>query len=304
MKAIREVWNNLAVRIQGMEAAILGFARTVDYVSIGQNPTADVQDKYQINAQVLVPSLKECYRDIIEFREQYREEFPAPALTCLERFEGVAKQALGDGATTGRNQIQSIIAFVALRTELNFYLFDRDAQMRKLVERAFLHLKRRIIVEADFAKQWQEAYNAKAIDGRSLGETACEKLGAIQLLQHGIWAFKAHSERERTDLVLGIPIDEGEAMKSADTLVLTEWKKVNDKASQKDVDKAVEDGIKQAKIYTGSSLAGFEIHTAKYIPIVSWDRVLVNDCADSGILYRVINIPVCPSEPSKSKAPV
>lgn len=293
MKAFRDAWNNLATRIQGLEAAILGFTQTVNYACIAQTPTPDVQDRLQIAEKVLLPSLKECFQEILLFRDQYRSQLIEAAIKCIDRFESIAKSALGEGATTGRHQIQSIVAFVALRTELNYYCSDREFQMKRLVERAFLHLKRSIIADPIFARNWQDAHGK--------GETACEGLGAIHLLLHGIWAFKVEATQERTDLVLGTRLADDEAIQSADALILTEWKKADKDSSQIAIEKLIEAAIKQAKIYKGSSLAGYEVHSVKYIPIVSWDRVNVKDQEDGEVLYRVINIPVCPSKPSKAK---
>ena len=66
---------------------------------------------------------------------------------------------------------------------------------KSLVERAFIHLQRTIVVDHDIRKKWKSAFNT--------GEIACERLGAVHLLSHGIWAFKADALGERTDLILG-----------------------------------------------------------------------------------------------------
>ena len=299
MNTLLDAWNLLAARIHGLEAAIFGFTQTVQYVSIGQQPTLDVQDRLEIANRTLLPTMKECLQEILKFRDTYSGQLSGPVNECITRFDTIAKSALGTNAPGGRHQIQCIVAFVALRSELNYHLSDRESQMIKLVERAFLHLRRRIIADPDFAKQWKTSY-------QNGGEAACEKLGAVHLLQHGIWSFKAHSEHERTDLILGAPLDMQEADRSADALILTEWKKFDDqkykpKERESQMQKIAESAVKQAGIYTKSSLAGYEIRSTRYIPIVTEDRVAVSDIDEDGIKYRVINIPVDPESPSKAK---
>ncbi len=64
-------------------------------------------------------------------------------------------------------------------------------------------------------------------EGIAVGETACEKLGALHLLSHGILAFKAYAPGERTDLILGdrLVIDD-DLIAGTEGIVLTEWKRV------------------------------------------------------------------------------
>jgi len=52
---------------------------------------------------------------------------------------------------------------------------------------------------------------------------------AGHFLVHGTWAFKARTEGERTDLVLGAPLHvDDNVRRASDALVLTEWKRVID----------------------------------------------------------------------------
>jgi hypothetical protein len=54
------------------------------------------------------------------------------------------------------------------------------------------------IADSSIRQKWRNAFDE--------GEVACEKLGGVHLLLHGIWAFKVHTPEERTDLVLQEPI--------------------------------------------------------------------------------------------------
>ncbi len=299
MNTLREAWNPLAMRILGLEAGFCQlsqgeefFTRLRSGLSLGDlDPDKLIPDMY-------IPALRRCYDDIVSFHDTNRAILDHSVISCLEQFRTSAKFIKKDVAFP-RFQLQVIAAFSALRAELEYYFSDRESQMIKLVERAFSHLRRRIVADHDFAKQWQTSY-------KEGGEAACEKLGAVHLLQHGIWSFKAYAEHERTDLILGVSLDMQEVERSADALILTEWKKYNDKEDKPqkqaaEIQKIAENAVKQAKIYAQSSLAGYEIRSIRYIPIVTEDRVAVNDIDEDGIKYRVINIPVAPSTPSEAK---
>lgn len=111
----------------------------------------------------------------------------------------------------------------AFETEMSFLLADVQEMIRTRAGRAFEHLQRSIVADADTGRKWQRAFEA--------GEPACEALGAVQLLSHGIWAFKVNAAGERTDLVYrDEPLDTARLRSVADGLVLTEWKKAGDGA--------------------------------------------------------------------------
>ena len=117
------------------------------------------------------------------------------------------------------------------RAEMDHLLTDSTFAMLKRIKLAFLHLQRLIIVDERASQQWIEAF--------AQNEPRCEKLGAVHLLSHGIWAFKVDSTGERTDLVLQTPLRAyDEIISAADVLALTEWKLIRDKANyQKQLNK-------------------------------------------------------------------
>jgi len=144
------------------------------------------------------------------------------------------------------------------------------------------------------AKTWKTAYKD--------GETACERLGAVHLLLHGIWAFKAHAVAERTDLVLGQSLQVTPQIEGAsEALVLTEWKlfRRGDKLAAR-----AEEAFRQARLYGVGSLAGFELVSLRYLVIVSDDRVehMPADRPDGNVLYQYRNIATNPSAPSRDPA--
>ncbi len=290
MSVLREDWRSIAARIEGIESAILNFAKVDAFLMVGRDPFGIDRDRYLVRNDIILESLKECKQTIQEFQNLYLKQLSKTALKSIERFQTAANKALSPGSVTGLDQLQIITAFSVLKTELQFHLADNEYITKKLTERAFCHLRRSIVADKALREKWQSAYED--------GETACEKLGAAHLLSHGIWSFKVNTSEEKTDLVLGQPIDENEVRMTSDALILTEWKKAKADLTEPGVSALIRGAINQTKIYAGSVLSGFEIGTVRYIPIVSKHRVTVADQEEGGILYRVINIPVAPEKPS------
>jgi hypothetical protein len=63
-----------------------------------------------------------------------------------------------------------------------------EAPRRSRVERAFEHLNRSLVVDGDLKGRWLRAFMER--------EEECEKLGAVHLLQHGVFAFKPSTRRQ------------------------------------------------------------------------------------------------------------
>ena len=162
---------------------------------------------------------------------------------------------------------------------------------KRLSERAFIHLQRSIVADSEFRRRWIEAFNTD--------ETECEKLGAVHLLLHGIWAFKVNTAGERTDLVLPEPIREPSSIeRTAEALVLTEWKRV---LSPSETEVMAGDARKQAARYTVGALGGVELARYRFIVLVSKETLMLpEDRLENEIVYRHINIAVEPRSPSKS----
>ncbi len=164
-----------------------------------------------------------------------------------------------------------------------------NVRAARVAERAFAHLQRLIVVDDRTRQTWGTAF--------SQGETACERIGATHLLLHGIWAFKAHSEKERTDLVFGELLSINDEVRRASTaLVLTEWKKVSNRHMSSN---QIELAKRQAKAYAGGSLAGFELDAVRFLVMVSEKRLegMPKDIPEDGVTYRCINIAVDPPTP-------
>jgi hypothetical protein len=87
------------------------------------------------------------------------------------------------------------------------------------------------------------------------GEPKCEKLGSLHLLSHGVWAFKAHAAKGRTDLILNEPLSDISIIEKTSTaLVLTEWKVIR---KNNELDAKIREAYEQTKIYTAGVLSGY-----------------------------------------------
>jgi hypothetical protein len=140
---------------------------------------------------------------ILEFEKRYGAVLPPAASTRLLAFTETYNAKFRNRSAGGWSGMQGVLAQIgSFSGEFDYLLSDSEAEARSMVDRAFLHLQRSLVADPIFAERWQTAFKK--------GEPACEKLGAAHLLQFGIYAFKADSAGERTDLILGgrVPIDD------------------------------------------------------------------------------------------------
>lgn len=138
-------------------------------------------------------------------------------------------------------------------------------------------------------KKWLHAFNEH--------ETQCEKLGALHLLLHGVWAFKAYAEKGRTDLILNEPLSDTSIIeKSSTALVLTEWKVVR---NRNELHAKIDEAYEQTKIYKSGVLGGIELTKYRYLVMVSEKSMeMPSDIIEDMIVYRLINVAVNPDKPS------
>lgn len=228
------------------------------------------------------------------FAQQFGEELPPAALQAANEVLEL-KSALTPGANTQqlaweglRLEMQgAVIRLRAFESEMTFLLSDVQGRMRSLAERAFIHLNRLIVVDDAVRLKWQDAF--------AIGETKCEALGSVHLLQHGIFAFKVYAEGARTDLIFHEPILDG-VEQFADAVVLTEWKIAKEDAK---ANASFAEARRQAQLYVDGPLAASELRNYRYAVVVTSRRVNVpGDLVQDGITYRHINIPVRPDSPS------
>lgn len=240
--------------------------------------------------QVLIPSSKEIFGDIKNFRATYGQSLPYKASQCLDTFLNEFQKHVLVQNPTALSTVQMALTLLAsLRSRLTYHLSDIQAQARRITERAFVHLQRSIVVDLDTRARWKIAFESH--------ETKCEKLGAVHLLSHGIWAFKAHAEGGHTDLILGEPIrDLNQVEATADALVLTEWKVVRNLS---ELEKKAQEAYEQAARYAGETLAGIELAGYRYLVLVSDNFMDMPDHRiEREVTYQHINIAVSPQLPS------
>ena len=183
-----------------------------------------------------------------------------------------------------------IINISAFRSDTEYCLASNSQLILRKTERAFLHLQQCIVADEEFENKWKSVFHSKR-------EPDLEKLGAAHLLLHGIYAFKAHSEGGRTDLVFNEPLDLSSVQRTSEGLVLTEWKKIL--KSGDDVNLIAKQAREQSYHYSRSALAGIELSSIRFIILVSEKRKSKPpDFNYDGVIYKHINIAVDPDSPS------
>jgi hypothetical protein len=269
-------WKAISAHIRGLLAAAELHAQF--FISHNKNPYG-IAKTLQVQCGGIIEELK-------SFHIMYAASIPVPAREAFARFmadggKQNADNSLGD-ELLGRAVIIKIAAFEA---ETTFFFHDAREKLRSACELAFVHLQRLIVVDEDVRAKWKRAF--------SDGETKCEKLGAVHLLWHGIWAFKVDASGARTDLVFPEPINFEN--KTVDVgLVLTEWKKATNDTTQ-----IYTEAQKQAAMYSEGVLAGIELVSHRYVVVVTEKYAKPpSDLEIKGVVYRHINIAVDPDSPS------
>jgi hypothetical protein len=199
------------------------------------------------------------------------------------------RQRLGHVANVGTGNYiiaNRLVTLVALRAPLDRELRTTEEPRRRLVDRAFLHLNRTLMVDDVVRERWKQALSF---------EPRCEQLGAVHLLSHGVFGFKADGGTGRTDLILGEPVRPNEEIESVDAMVLTEWKV----ARKNDAIAKAYEGRAQAERYAALELAGFELRRHRYIVVVSATPEAI-PLAETigGVTYHFVNVAVERASPS------
>ncbi|ADO71711.1 uncharacterized protein STAUR_3923 [Stigmatella aurantiaca DW4/3-1] len=254
-----------------------------------------IQETLGASNALLVPEFKELFSLLGDFNTRFGTHLPPGAGLALSRFffaQTQSKRFLPEGNAIGLQGALLLGGLLSgVRSQVTYFLSDKQTRARRMVDRAFTHLQRSLAADkAVFGARWLAAFQGPR------AEEACEKLGAVHLLQFGIWAFKAEAAGGKTDLILGERVNEEEAMRSADAMVLTEWKMV--RAKDDPVTRAHE-ALEQAEKYTLETLAGFELSSYRYLVLVSEDYLApIPPIPQGGRTYEVCNIAVTPSTPA------
>lgn len=278
-------WQALRARIQGLLDAGAYFYSALEHSS---------DDDQSVRKKILLKNAEILFSSLNNYLDSYRSAFPEKALESLERFLGQTEIQGLDFNPTNIDQIRGYVQFAltslaAFQSEFSYVISDTQAMALRITERAFVHLQRSIVVDDNIKGNWEHAFN--------IGETKCEKLGALHLLLHGIWAFKAHGKKGRTDLILNEPLQDLTLIEKTSTaLVLTEWKVVN---NTNELDGKIKEAFEQTKLYVTGVLGGIELANYRYLVIVSEKSMAMpSNFSENDIVYRHINIPVNPDTPS------
>jgi len=204
-------WQALSARIKGLLDAGTFFYGALQHSS---------SDDTGVRTKILLANAKNIFTSLKDYREKYQSALPEEALESLEKFLLDTQDFnFNPESILVRGHVQfALTSLAAFQSEFSYIIADTQAVALRITERAFVHLQRSIIADDEMKKKWLHAFEH---------ETKCEKLGALHLLLHGIWAFKAYAEKGRTDLILNEPLSDTSIIeKSSTALVLTEWKVV------------------------------------------------------------------------------
>lgn len=271
---------------QFLEKRLNGFQQSTQAFFLANGSVES--DHHGVSSNYLIPNAKNIAKDIESFQKRNSAHLTTEANSFISDFlQRINAKNARYAGWSGAHAMSTLLA--VFKAEFSFLISKIDSISKNIVERSFIHLNRSIVADSTIKSKWQAAFKA--------GEPACESLGAAHLLASGIWAFKAHSSGERTDLILHEPINSDDVARTGSALVLTEWKLVR---KESEIISQVEQAVSQNKSYASGSLAGFELSSHRYVIIVSEDYVkLPTDRIENGIAYRNINIAVSPSTPSK-----
>lgn len=276
-------WNDLSQRILALQDAGDRIFRSSNVNPNGFKPVIE---------RLLHPQTRSVFDDLERFAGQWKSQLPEQAANALSELIEKSGEDLLDPKKTGDSAegwrvlgARGLAALAVIRAEVAYHLSDPSLEAISITERAFQHLQWLIVSDVAVQTKWQTAFDKN--------EMRCEQLGATHLLHHGIWAFKADANKQKTDLVLHEPVeDTPELRRAARALVLTEWKRVTD---PKNLAAAAEQGRNQARIYSGEALAGLELRSVRYVALVCKKRLPVPaDVVEGNITYRHQIVAVAP----------
>ena len=282
---IKATWSSLSARIRGLVEA----SRLAADLFANRSGSTTVIARLQDHASAILSDLK-------AFQALLRTDFPHAAAAITRVNEQIGASLVDSTGSSDMREVNvrsAIIILAALDGEISYLLRDTQDAIRSRAERAFEHLQRSILVDADTEQRWQQAFN--------IDEPHCEALGALHLLQHAIWAFKVHADKGRTDLVYQDRLTDTTLVERvSEGLVLTEWKRYV--AGGPSVDTLANRAREQAENYSAGVLAGIELTKFRYIVIVSEHGIAIpGDLVVDAKTYRHVNIQVDPQTASKAK---
>ncbi len=194
-------WRAIGARIAGLldAGAFLLSTKTSDELTNGvivlEKTSGDTApQRYILGAiKVIEENAWETGNILQQFFNSQATQLPDAPRSCLRKF--VEETRFGFGRPNHLAGLTATIAaYASFRSEFEYLIVDTEAVTKSLVARAMTHLQSSIAGDEVVRIRWRKAFDDH--------ETACERLGACQLLLHGIWSFKASTTGARTDLVL------------------------------------------------------------------------------------------------------
>jgi hypothetical protein len=278
-------WQALSARIHGLLDAGSFFYSALEHSS---------SDDLSVRKKILLSNAKNIFDSLKEYLNDYKSTFPKEAFESLNSFlekPEIKKFNFSPNSGLVRGHVQfALTSLAAFQSEFTYIITDTQAVALRITERAFAHLQRSIVADDEIRKKWISAF--------FYGEPKCERLGSLHLLSHGVWAFKAHGEKGRTDLILNEPLsDQPMIEKTSTALVLTEWKIVR---VTSELDSKIQEAYQQTKTYSAGVLSGIELVNYRYLVMVSEKSIkMPSDLIEGNLTFRYINLPVDPDTPSK-----
>ena len=278
-------WQALSARIHGLlDAGSFFYSALQNYSS----------DDMGVRKKILLANAQKIFESLNNYLKEYQTSFPKQAFESLKRFleqPDIKNFNFTPDPGQVRGHVQfALTSLAAFQSEFSYIITDTQAVALRTTERAFAHLQRSIVADDKIRQKWISAF--------SDGEPKCEKLGSLHLLAHGVWAFKAHGEKGRTDLILNEPLSDLSMIEKTSTaLVLTEWKIVR---GISELDTKIQEAYQQTKIYSAGILSGIELVNYRYLVMVSERSMkMPSDSIEGNLTFRHINLPVDPDIPSK-----
>ena len=278
-------WQALSARIHGpLDAGSFFYSALQNYSS----------DDMGVRKKILLANAQKIFESLNNYLKEYQTSFPKQAFESLKRFleqPDIKNFNFTPDPGQVRGHVQfALTSLAAFQSEFSYIITDTQAAALRTTERAFAHLQRSIVADDEICQKWISAF--------SDGEPKCEKLGSLHLLAHGVWAFKAHGEKGRTDLILNEPLSDLSMIEKTSTaLVLTEWKIVR---GISELDTKIQEAYQQTKIYSAGILSGIELVNYRYLVMVSERSMkMPSDSIEGNLTFRHINLPVDPDIPSK-----
>ncbi len=242
-------------------------------------------DYHGTSNSTLIPLGRNLFSEVMSLKKI--NHLPSEIMSSLSKLE----KTVSNSSFSGIPGLSALsLMLTSFKIEMDGLLFNPEDRSVRRAELSFLHLQRLIVADESVRRQWCVAFKD--------GETSVERLGAVHLLSHGIFAFKIHGIGERTDLILNEPLEStmDDVDRTGSILTLTEWKLARDEG---EIEDQIQQAKKQAQRYSIGVLGNTEIYKTRYLVIVNKKKIdFTKSVEESDVRYRIIVLAVEPELPS------